>query len=364
MASVEKRGKYWSVRYLAHDAYGNIVGQKRKSGFATKADAMAAARDLERATDAGVDVHGDMQTCGQLIEQWRQQCVGLSPITAANYDRWVDQLRPLPIWSATVRSLPDTAAVDTITAFVDGGLSVNTALSYVKPLRSALSWACSRGVIQRNPIAGVRLQRIQRHNQTILSEAHIAALVAYIRERCPEYLIPFYLGVYGGLRRGEACGLTWDNVDLDRGTLRICKTRTGQSGKSYEKSTKTDGSTRTVTMPRFALDYMRLYRPQSGLGYVCISSRGKPYDPNTLRSKIAELAREYNTRHPEAQIPVPSYHDLRHTHAALLIALGIQPKIISERLGHKSIDITMDLYGYLMPGLQETVADALNARWA
>lgn len=60
----------------------------------------------------------------------------------------------------------------------------------------------------------------------------------------------------------------------------------------------------------------------------------------------------------------PTFHDLRHTHAAMLIAMGIQPKVISERLGHSSIKITMDVYGYLMPGLQEQVADALNDKWA
>ena len=60
-------------------------------------------------------------------------------------------------------------------------------------------------------------------------------------------------------------------------------------------------------------------------------------------------------------MPIPSFHDLRHTHAAMLIRRNVQPKIISERLGHSSIKITMDLYGYLMPGLQDSVAELLNS---
>ena len=59
-------------------------------------------------------------------------------------------------------------------------------------------------------------------------------------------------------------------------------------------------------------------------------------------------------------MPEASFHDLRHTHAAMLIRRGVQPKIISERLGHASIKITMDLYGYLMPGLQDIVADIFD----
>ena len=60
-------------------------------------------------------------------------------------------------------------------------------------------------------------------------------------------------------------------------------------------------------------------------------------------------------------IPMASFHDLRHTHAAMLINLNVQPKVISERLGHSSIKITMDTYGYLMTGLQEDVANKLES---
>ena len=62
-------------------------------------------------------------------------------------------------------------------------------------------------------------------------------------------------------------------------------------------------------------------------------------------------------------MPQATYHDLRHTHAAMLIRMNTQPKIIQERLGHATIKMTMDLYGYLMPGIQESVADALDAEF-
>ncbi len=67
----------------------------------------------------------------------------------------------------------------------------------------------------------------------------------------------------------------------------------------------------------------------------------------------------------ENMLPIPcaTFHDLRHSHAAMLIRLGFQPKIIAERLGHSSIKMTMDTYGYLMPGMQDLVADALNKEY-
>ena len=62
------------------------------------------------------------------------------------------------------------------------------------------------------------------------------------------------------------------------------------------------------------------------------------------------------------RMPEASFHDLRHTHAAMLIRMNVQPKVISERLGHASIKITMDTYGYLMPGLQDSVAELFNKK--
>ena len=89
------------------------------------------------------------------------------------------------------------------------------------------------------------------------------------------------------------------------------------------------------------------------VSYVVKNTISKPMNPCVLTNSFRKLLKRNGFRKIR-------FHDLRHTHAAMLIRLGIQPKVISERLGHASIKITMDLYGYLMPGLQEAVADALE----
>ena len=96
---------------------------------------------------------------------------------------------------------------------------------------------------------------------------------------------------------------------------------------------------------------------------VCVSSTGDPYSLKSYSHPVLRLIREINAQREKQnlpRIPEASFHDLRHTHAAMLIRRGVQPKIISERLGHASIKITMDLYGYLMPGLQDVVADIFD----
>ena len=157
--------------------------------------------------------------------------------------------------------------------------------------------------------------------------------------------------------------LRWQDVDFKRRTITIRQaiTRTS-SGAEVLKSPKTSTSARTVSLPRFVMDELRL--APKACDRVCATPAGQPYRldsyPQAIRRLIDRVnaARQGTSRPP---MPQATYHDLRHTHAAMLIRMGIQPKVIQERLGHSSIKMTMDLYGYLMPGLQESVADALDA---
>lgn len=366
MATVEKRGKSWSVRYWVTDSLGNRTGQKRKSGFKTKEDAMAAARDLERASNAGIDVHGDIQTCGQLMELWFADRAGkIAETTLSKYSACIDVLQTQPVYGTRIRQL-NRGSLDQIIADLMASRQIikSTAYRYTEPLRLALSWALKSGMIPINPLAGAAVPQLRPQEQKILSEADIRDLVEQCKLRNPHFLIPLYLVLYGGLRREEAAGLTWDNVDFARKCIRItaAETRT-QSGKRIKKAPKTHTSRRTVSYPSFVMDALlaaKKSRPE-GSQYVCISRRGCPYDLDSYSHAVLDLVDQINARRPAyAQMPRVGYHDLRHTHAAMLIRLGMQPKVISERLGHASIKITMDLYGYLMPGLQEAVADALE----
>ena len=362
MASVEKRGKTWSVRYWVKDALGNNVSQKRKGGFATKSDAMAAAKTLEEATARGVDIHGDQLTCGELMERWFLTKPGtVEKTTLTKYSGYMDRLRNRPIYNTRVANLTEDSLRAIINDLVDEtGVSVSSAIDYTEPLRFALKWAARKKLILSNPFEGASLPKVQKRKQVILSEEDINDLVCTCKARNPAFLTPLYLALYGGLCREEIAGLKWDKVISNGVVIQEAVTVT-YDGKPVTKETKTVHRTRTVTLPKFVMNHLRSQEHTSE--YVSVSRAGKPYGLYTYSRTLTRLVTHANkSRH--TPMPVPSFHDLRHTHAAMLIAMGIQPKVISERLGHSSIMITMDVYGYLMPGLQEQVADALDAKWA
>ena len=366
MASIEKRGKVWCVRYVVKDELGNIIGQKRKGGFATKNDAMAAAKELEAATARGVDVHGDKLTCGEIMERWFQTKPGtIETTTLVKYSGYIDRLKDRSIYNAKVANLRSDslkAVIDDLTS--DGSVSVRSAICYTEPLRFSLSWAAREGLIMKNPFANVKLPKAPKRKQVILTEDDISDLIQACKIRIPAFLTPLYLALYGGLCREESAGLQWSRV-MGNGVLIQSAVTSTYDGTKVEKDTKTENRTRTVTLPKFVMDHLR--RQEHTSEYVCVSRTGEPYGLSAYSHTLARLVAYVNKERKEKKkvpMPIPSYHDLRHTHAAMLIAMGIQPKIISERLGHASITITMDLYGYLMPGLQEQVADALDAKWA
>lgn len=362
MASVEKRGKTWSVRYWVKDALGNNVSQKRKGGFATKSDAMAAAKTLEEASARGVDIHGDQLTCGELMERWFLSKPGtIEKTTLTKYSYYMDRLRCRPIYSTRVSNLNEDSLRAVINDLVDSsGVSVRTAIDYTEPLRFSLKWAARKKLIMANPIEDAPLPKAPKHKQVILSETDINDLVNTCKARNPAFLTPLYLALYGGLCREEVAGLKWDKV-IDNGVVIQEAVTATFDGKQVAKGTKTDHRTRTVTLPKFVMDHLKSQEHTSE--YVSVSRTGKPYCLDAYSHTVAKLV-AYANKSRQTPMPVPSYHDLRHTHAAMLIAMQVQPKVISERLGHASIQITMDVYGYLMPGLQEQVADALDAKWA
>ena len=366
MASITKRGTIWCVRYRYTDELG-AVKFKRVSGFPTKEDAMAAAKTLEAKSNAGIDVNGDRQTCGQIMERWfSDHCAHLGATTRAKYSDGIDRLSKLDVYNLPVRRCTHATLSALILALQEGAggsrpIALRTAIALTESLRMALAWAAARQIIPVNPLAGAQLPKTEKRQQRILGDEDIADLVK-ASEGNP-FRLPLLLALYGGLRREEAAALRWEDVDFKRRTLTIRQaiTRTS-SGAEVLKAPKTSSSARTVSMPRFVMDEMRL--AAKPCARVCAAPSGQPYRldsyPQAIRRLIERVnaARQGTSRPP---MPLATYHDLRHTHAAMLIRMGVQPKVIQERLGHSSIKMTMDLYGYLMPGLQESVADALDA---
>ena len=387
MAQVEKRGSGYSVRYRYTDERGQ-EHRPRISGFLTSEDASAAAKGLKKKSNQGVDIHGDNATCGEIMERWfSDHCFNLADTTKSRYSDGIDKMSKLFIYDLPVKRVTNKTYQTLLDDIQKGhggkkAVTLRTALSNTEPLRLALSWSAKEGIIPAYPFEKIELPKVKRRPQKILSDFDVKSLDEFTRDH--PFRIPLLLALYGGLRREESAALTWYDVDDARRTITVNKAiaRTSQ-GKEIEKDTKNTPSARTVTLPRFVMEELKAAPKTSER--VCVSSTGQPYRLDSYPQAVKRIIEDINAQREQrnrkaleeaekaglprrsvpqlAPMPLATYHDLRHTHAAICIRMKMQPKVISERLGHSSIKITMDLYGYLMPGLQESVADALDQEY-
>jgi len=168
------------------------------------------------------------------------------------------------------------------------------------------------------------------------------------------------------LRQGELLGLTWEDVDLDEGVVRVRRTLTRHKSRLLLGEPKTKRSRRTVQLTEAAVEALETHLARQRVQRDCLSDlyedqglvfatqKGTLVNPTNLRKRSFELLLE------KAGLPAIRFHDLRHTCAALLLSSNVNPKIVSEMLGHATIAITLATYSHVLPNMQKGSARALE----
>jgi len=244
----------------------------------------------------------------------------------------------------------------------DRALSASTVLYHYHVLHKALNQAMKWRLITYNPADLVEPPRKTKTEKAVLNETEVAALLDGIRET---YLyMPVFLIIYTGAREGEILALRWSDVDWDQNILHLRRSLYQRTpGQPLFKEPK-NKKARAVDVSPVVMAELKKHRTEQrkqrlafGPGYadldlICCLQDGNPINPPTLSSVFRTKARRLG-------LPV-TLHGLRHTHASLLLKAGVPAKVVSERLGHSQISITMDLYSHVMPGMQKDAVKKLD----
>ena len=166
------------------------------------------------------------------------------------------------------------------------------------------------------------------------------------------YRIIFQMLFWLGCRIGEVLALTASDIDLENGTISVSKTYFRRNKTDYITSPKTESSNRKITIPKFLQGEIKEYLDRQY--ELAPDERIFPITDRAVQKKMKQKTEE-------AKLKSIRVHDLRHSHIALLIEKGLQPLIIAQRVGHDSVNTTMNIYGHLYPNKQKEVADLLNA---
>jgi len=218
-------------------------------------------------------------------------------------------------------------------------VSTKTISNILAVLKQMLGHAVRWGYLHHNPADQVDKPRVVRREMYCLTPDEVQAFLAHVN---PKYYALFLAAVMTGLRRGELLGLTWGDINWEREVIHV--TRSLYMGKLIQP--KTERSMRVVAMPErvaHELKKLRLKRPGSEKELIFRTDSGRPIEPDNL------VKRQFLPALKRAGLKKIRFHDLRHTHASLLIAQGESVKYIQDQLGHASVQTTLDRYGHLFP---------------
>jgi integrase len=270
-----------------------------------------------------------------------------------------------PFGGLTLDRLRPSDVEALLLALRERGLSESSARTAYTVLRSALDGAVRDGLLHRNPAAVVARPAMARKEARHLSPGQVAALLNAAKSS--RYHPAFVLLAATGLRRGEALALTWADVDLDTGVLRVRGTLARVGGQLTVTPPKTAKSRRTLRLAPGIVATLRAHRRVQATerikaaniwhesGFVFTTENGQPVDPDNL-------LRALKTAAERAGLPRWVHvHTLRHSAATMLLEAGKGLKTVSELLGHSSVSITGDVYQHVSDGEAQAAADALAA---
>lgn len=248
------------------------------------------------------------------------------------------------------------------------GLSAKTVREVHVILRKSLKDATRWGKLERNvaTLADPPSQRsaaaARRRTMHTWTANELHRFLAYVVDDPLHYA--WLLAANTGMRRSELCGLRWADVELDRARLAVRQRLASVDGRPELSEPKSNTSGRTIDLDHRTVTALRSRRASQleqrlgwGPGWHDLDLVVTREDGNWIHPDwITELFRR---RTRSAGVPAIRLHDLRHTHATLLLKAGANPKVVSERLGHHSVAFTLDTYAHVMPGMQADAADAL-----
>jgi integrase len=355
-------------RWCAVVSLGWRNGHRHRKHFygETRADVREQLTAALRAHQQGLPVDPERQTVGQFLNRWLTDCCepSVRPSTLRSYRDTV-RLHIAPV----LGKLPlAKLSPQHVQAFIKSQLAVGLSPRSVQYHHSVLSRALNRAVkwdlVTRNVAKLVAPPRVPRHDIKPFSPEEARRFLDAITGDREEAL--YTVAIALGLRRGEALGLRWDDVDFDANTVSVRHALQRVTGGLQLAEPKSDRARRTIAMPGLVAKALRTHRARQlttrlaagsrwqDSGFVFTTSIGTPMDERRVHARFkAALAR--------AGLRAQRFHDLRHACASLLLAQGVHPRGVMEVLGHSQISLTMNTYSHVMPALLRDAADKMDA---
>ncbi|MDR3561222.1 MAG: site-specific integrase [Negativicutes bacterium] len=361
---IKNHGKYFLVVDVGIDPETKKRKQKWiNTGTNNKKAAEDLMPSLMQQIVTGQYIEPTDQTVKEYLDEWLEVAKG--KVRPGTYDTYVwsvnsickviglielKKLRPMDIQKYYQKKLSQ-------------GLSPTSVRYHHRVLFMAYRQAVKWQLIQHNPCEAVDPPKKAEFEAPILDAEQVLKMLDHFR--LTVYYLPILMAISTGMRRGEVCGLRWEDVDIEKKMLTIKNTLETRDKKPSLGPVKTKKSQRKVRIPsdllallkrekvRYAENKLRNGETFNDLGYVWCWEDGRSRSPDHLTHKFQEGM-------AEAELPVIRFHDLRHTFATLMLQEGIDLKTISEQLGHATQYFTSDVYGHVTDPMRNKVSATVD----
>lgn len=369
--NVGRRGESWYFRVDLPVGADGRRRQRRVGGFATEREARRALAQAKVDIDSGRLRYGPRRTVADLAAEWLEAVrPNRKASTFSNYG-WLMRAYVVPrIGPARLDRLTPADVQKLYSELRSCGGQGGKPLSGTQVhnihgvLHNALNYAVRMGYISRNPAEAIDKPRQDTEERPVYTPdqvRHFLSVAESFRLRAM-----WHLELATGLRRAELAGLRWRDVALDRDppVLAVRTTRTTAGHLVVEHDPKTRSGRRVLHLDNRTGEILREHREAMSVEaekrgeptvpeYVFVDELGDPYHP-------AQLTRELHSLQHRAGLPEITLHDLRHTAATVALLAGVHPKVVSERHGHASTQITLDRYSHVIESMQMAAADAIG----
>ena len=357
----------WEGRYTAgHDPetgkpiYKNVLGRTQAEARTKLKAAIEEARSLD-ITRVG------RYTVGVWMDEWFENYakVKVRPSSHQTYRGYIDNhIKPnigkLPLAKLTslelqklYKKLLEKGRIDrTESKRQPKGLSPKTVRNIHQIIASAMKLAKEQKIIATDPTEGCALPKLEHREMKTLP---VEQLASFLREAKDSGVFEmYYVELATGLRRGELLGLKWEDIDLDRGSLRVKRQIARIDGEVVEAPLKTKNAYRTLPLAEDTIQVLQQQRKKvGGSPWVFSSPVGGPISPDSVLHMLHRVLKR-------AGLPRVRFHDLRHTFATLALQNGVDIKTVSGMLGHFSAGFTLDTYAHVTTAAQKEAARTME----
>ena len=361
---ITKRGKdsYTIVINLGRDPETGKRKQQWVSIKGTRKDAEIRLSELLSQLDNGLYIKPGKSTLAEFLKLWLRDYVkpNLSPRGFERYESIVRVHLTPGLGSIPLTKLQPERVQKYYTAKINSGLSARTVRYHHVVLHIALKTAVKWGLVARNVADAVEPPRTRKTEMRTWNEDEIAQFLETAKDS--PYFALFHTALFTGMRRSELLALRWHDVDFIFSQVYVSRSlhhlRDGSYVFTQPESAKSKRMIKlshdafvvlSEHMEKQEAIWANTVKPLTDNDLVFSTPEGKPLRPNTVSRAWTKLA-------ARAGVTVIRLNDARHTHASLMLKQGAHPKVVQERLGHASIQITLDTYSHVVPGLQDAAA--------